>query len=97
MGHFNILGLGFLNLLLQGSKREIVQVGEISLPQQEYNNWRGKFGRACTPKPSSGRLDVPKDMHEVFMAKGKPKEQMFEQFIKAGGDKDWVHNLHQDV
>ena len=79
-----------MNLSLQGNKREIVQVGDLKLSQQDYNNWRGKFGRACQPKAASGRLDVPKEMHEVFLGKGKAKEQMFEQFIRAGGDKDRV-------
>ena len=82
---------------MQGPKRDVVQIGDLLLSLQEYNNWRGKFGRACTPKPVSGRLDVPKDIHEVFISKGKAKGQMFEQFIKAGGDKDWVHNLLRDA
>ena len=79
---------------MQGRKKpDIVYAGEIALTQQEYNNWRGKFGRACTPKQTSGRLDVPTDVHETFLAKGKKKEQMFEQFIRAGGDKEWVQKL----
>lgn len=85
-------GLFFSRLVVQGSKkkREIVYVGELALTQQEYNNWRGKFGRACTPKQASGRLDVPEDVHETFLQKGKKKEQIFEQFIRANGDKEWV-------
>ena len=77
---------GLLSFHLQGG---FVKVGELTLSTQEYNNWRGKFGRACCPKPTSGRLDVPKEIHEIFLAKGKVKTQMFEQFVRANGDKDW--------
>ena len=65
-----------------------MKVGGLTLGLQSYNSWRGKFSRMCGRKPTSGRLDVPEDIHKAFLEKGAGKDQLFENFIPANGDKD---------
>ena len=66
-----------------------MQVGSIKLGLQAYNNYRGKFNRMCACKPKSGRLDVPESIHKIFLEKGNANDQLFENFVKANGDKDF--------
>ena len=77
------------------AKKTHVQVGSIRLGVQAYNNFRGKFNRMCSKKPKSGRLDVPESIHKIFQEKGNAKDQLFENFVKANGDKDFICSGHQ--
>ena len=65
-----------------------VNVGNIRLGINQYNNLRGQFNRFCQKKPQSGKLDVPEQIHKSFMAKGDEKDKLFAQFVAADGNKD---------
>ena len=65
-----------------------MKVGGLTLGIQAYNSWRGRFNRACDRKQRSGRLDVPEEIHKMFLEKGTSKDRLFEAFVRANGDKD---------
>ena len=60
----------------------------MELTEKQLNQFRGKFRRLCEPKRDSGRLEVPEDIHNKYVAKGAAREKLFESFVLVGGDKD---------
>ena len=64
-------------------------VGNIGLTLNRYNALRGKFNRMCSKKPSSGKLEVPETIHESFLSKGDAKDNLWQAFVQADGNKDW--------
>ena len=65
-----------------------MDVADLHLTLQEFNNWRGRFGRACERKQTSGRLDVPEEIHQMYLQKGTVRDNLMAQFIRANGNKD---------
>ena len=67
----------------------MVKVGDRMLTFQQFESYRGKFNRACKPKETSGRLDVPPEIHQTFLEKGAAKDKLFEAFVACDGNKDF--------
>lgn len=47
---------------------------------------KDKVKRIVTPKPATGRLEVPRDIHELWQTK-KGREKLFNMWCKSGGVK----------
>ena len=77
------------DMLWQAAPR-MVKVGKLHLPTGEYNKWRGKFNRFMARKPSSGKLEVPEDLHRTWLTKSIEKDDLFESYIKCDGNKVWL-------
>ena len=52
---------------------------------------KDKIKRIVTPKATTGRLDVPKDIYELWQT-NQGKEKLFAMWTKSGGvkDKGWL-------
>ena len=72
---------------LRPQKTGTKRIGSMELTIAEYDYYRGKLRRICEPKRDSGRIEVPMDIHEKFMSKGRDREEMLETFITCGGVK----------
>ena len=66
---------------------KMVKVGKLTLTQNAYNCWRGKFNRFVGRKPTSGKLEVPEDLHAVWLGKSSEKDDLFESYIRCEGNK----------
>ena len=44
--------------------------------------------RVCCPKPTSGKLEVSRDIYKQWRAGGTQRDALLETLIKCGGDKD---------
>ena len=53
------------------------------LPKKE----KEKIRRVCTPKPDSGRLEVPDNIFEMWEDAAKGRETIFKMWAKSGGVK----------
>lgn len=57
-------------------------------PANMSRNEKEKVRRACTPKPTTGRLEVPQDIFEMWNdSKGKGRARLFSLWCKSGGVK----------
>lgn len=52
----------------------------------------GRLRRLCERKPS-GKLKVPKEIHERWLAKGHLRDELLTELEKANWDEDWVSNF----
>ena len=43
--------------------------------------------RICTPKPTSGKLEVPAAVSEKFKRKGSGRDELLKLLEQCGGDK----------
>ena len=44
--------------------------------------------RICMPKARSGRLDVPKDIHQKFIEGGPARKELLSMLMSVGGNKE---------
>ena len=44
--------------------------------------------RICTPKPTSGKLDVNQEVYKQWKQGGSQRKALLEVLIKSNGDKD---------
>ena len=44
--------------------------------------------RVCTPKPSSGKLEVSQEVYKQWKQNGEPRKALLKVLMNAGGDKD---------
>ena len=57
-------------------------------PSTMGRNEREKVRRACTPKSTTGRLEVPQDIFQMWNdSKGKGRERLYSLWCKSGGVK----------
>ena len=56
-------------------------------------NDKNKVKRIVMPKPNSGKLDVPKDIMEMWNSE-KGREKLFEMWAKSGGMKAGILHKH---
>lgn len=49
--------------------------------------------RICTPKPSSGKLEVGNDIYKQWKQGGAQRKCLLDVLIKANGDKDIFRGL----
>ena len=52
----------------------------------------GRLRRLCERKPS-GKLKVPKEIHDRWTSKGHLREELLRELEKADWDEDWVSNF----
>ena len=74
-------------MLWQGAAPKMVKVGKLHLTAPEYNRWRGKFNRFMARKPASGKLEVPEELHKIWLSKSTEKDELFESYIRVDGQK----------
>ena len=74
-------------MLWQGAAPKMVKVGKLRLTAPEYNRWRGKFNRFMARKPASGKLEVPEELHKIWLSKSTEKDELFESYIRVDGQK----------
>lgn len=76
---------------LPGEEEEPVEQGEEEQPTILHvatmnRNEKDKVKRICTPKPTTGNLEVPRDIYELWQT-DKGKEKLFSMWCKSGGVK----------
>ena len=50
--------------------------------------------RICTPKPSSGKLEISMEIYRQWKAGGAQRKCLLDTLVKAGGNKDLSIHVH---
>ena len=66
----------------ESTEPAVMHVGTMTRAEKE------KVKRICTPKATTGNLEVPKDVFELWQT-AKGKDKLFAMWCKSGGVKDW--------
>ena len=53
--------------------------------------------RLCTPKPTSGKLEVNQEVYKQWKQGGTQRKSLLDIFIKANGDKDMFYRVWFDT
>ena len=61
---------------------------------KRLNALSAQLGRLCTPKPKSGKLDVPQEIYEQWKKAGEPRKLLLSTLIAANGDKERNDSKH---
>lgn len=56
---------------------------------KEKNKYDASLRRLCTPKPSSGKLEVSPEVYKQWKQGGSQRKALLDILIKANGNKDF--------
>lgn len=62
----------------------------VTAEARKMNNLAAVLRRVCTPKASTGKLDVSPEIYRQWKLGGEPRKALMDILIKNGGDKEFT-------